>query len=80
MLKILIENMGQEVSNSRLPVSTYSQNKNELLTKVVLPIKKLAKEYFGQEISLTCSGGITEYYLRLERDEGIRIGMIQVLQ
>lgn len=46
MFKILLENMGKEVSNSKLPVSTYSQNKNEILGKVVLPIRKLAKEHF----------------------------------
>lgn len=56
MMKILLENMGKEVSNAKLPVSTYSQNKNEILSKVVLPIRKLAKEHFGKEISLQCSG------------------------
>jgi len=45
-MKILLENLGKEVSNTKLPVSTYSQNKNEILGKVVLPLKKLAKEYF----------------------------------
>lgn len=80
MLKILIENIGSEVSNSKLPVSTYSQNKNELLSKVVIPIKKIAKEHFWMEISLNCSGWITEYYLRLEKDESIRIGIIKKLQ
>lgn len=46
MMKILMENIGKEVSNSKLPVSTYSQNKNEILGKVVIPIRKLAKEHF----------------------------------
>ena len=46
MLKILMENIGKEVPNTYLPVSTYSQNKNEILSKVVLPIRKLAKEHF----------------------------------
>lgn len=80
MFKILIENMGNEVSNSKLPISTYSQNKNELQSKVVLPIKKIAKENFGSEIQLTCLGWITEYFLRLENDPSIRIGIIKKLQ
>lgn len=79
MMKVLIENIGREVSNSKLPVSTYSQNKNEILSKVVLPIKKLIKEYFWKEISLVCSGWITDYYLRLEKDDSIRIGLIKKL-
>jgi len=77
MMKILLENLGKEVSNTKLPVSTYSQNKNEILGKVVLPLKKLAKEYFWEELSLICSWWITDYYLRLERDESIRIGIIK---
>ena len=46
LLKILIENLWKEVSNSKLPVSTYSQNKNELLGKIILPIKKNSKRKF----------------------------------
>lgn len=80
MLRILLENMSKEVSNSELPISTYSQNKNEILSKIVLPIKKITKERFGQEISLTCSGWITEYYLKLNRDEDIRVGIIRKLR
>ena len=80
MLKLLLGNIGKEVLNSRLPSSTYSHNKNELLSKIILPIKKITKEHFGQEVSLTCSGWITEYYLRLDRDESIRIGIIKKLQ
>ena len=79
MLSILLEHMGEAVSNSKLPISTYSQNKNELLSKVVLPIKKLAQKYFGTELSLSCTGGVTEYFLTLEQDTGIRIGIIRVL-
>jgi hypothetical protein len=77
MLRILISNIGQEVSNAKLPISTYSQNKNEILGKIVLPLRKIVEKYFEKEISLTCSGGITEYYLRLEKDETIPIGIIE---
>ncbi len=55
MLRILIERIGEEVSNSKLPVSTYSQNKNEILGKVVLPLRKIVEKYFDREISITCS-------------------------
>lgn len=77
MLRLLIEHLWEEVSNSKLPVSTYSQNKNEILSKVVLPIRKISKEYFWKEISLVCSGGITDYFLLLEKDDDIRIGIIK---
>ena len=80
MMKILLENIGKEVPNTKLPISTYSQNKNEILGKVVIPLRKLAKEHFGEEILLICSWWITDYYLRLERNESIRIGIIKKIQ
>ena len=76
MFKILIWNIGNEVSNSELPISTYSQNKNEILSKVVLPIKRIAKQYFDSELLLTCSWWITDYFLRLDKNDDIRIGII----
>lgn len=79
VLKILMKNMWQEVSNTQLPLSTYSQNKTELLTKIVRPIKLLIQEYSGQEPSIYCSWGIGSYYLRLEKDDDIRIGIIEVI-
>jgi hypothetical protein len=79
MLKILLENISEEISNAKLPVSTYSQNKNEIIGKVILPIKKIAIQYFQKELSLFCSGGITAYYLRLEKDDEIPIGIIERL-
>ncbi len=80
MFRLLLENMWQEIANSKLPISTYSQNKNEILSKVILPIKKIVKEYFSIDLSLTCSWGITEYYMRLDKDEWIPIWIIQVLK
>jgi hypothetical protein len=55
MLRILISNIGQEVSNAKLPISTYSQNKNEILGKIILPLRKIVEKHFEKEISLTCS-------------------------
>jgi hypothetical protein len=46
MMRLLLGNIGKEVSNSRLPISTYSQNKNELLGKIIIPIQKITREYF----------------------------------
>lgn len=77
MLRVLLEHIGEEVSCTKLPVSTYSQNKNELLSKIILPLQKLARLYFSQEISLVCTGSISDYYLRLEPDDKIRIGIIR---
>ncbi len=46
MLRILLEHIGQEIPNTRLPVSTYAQNKNELLGKIILPFRKITEKHF----------------------------------
>jgi hypothetical protein len=46
MMKILIENIAKEVSNSELPTSSYSQNKNEITGKVIAPLRKLVLKHF----------------------------------
>ncbi len=56
MMTLVMKHMGETVSNQELPISTYSQNKNEILSKVILPIKRLTKEYFDKKLLLTCSG------------------------
>lgn len=80
VLRILIKNIGQEVSNSRLPISTYSQNKNEITTKIITPLKSLIEKHFGEDIALSCTWGITEYYLRLTSNIALPIGLIETLE
>ena len=46
MMKILLANIGKEVPNSALPNSSYSQNKNEIMSKVLVPLRKLVRKYF----------------------------------
>jgi hypothetical protein len=45
-MRILLENIGEEILNTSLPASSYSHNKNEIMGKIVLPIRKLTKKYF----------------------------------
>ena len=80
IMKILIQNMGKEISNSLLPASSYSHNKNEIMGKIVTPFRKLTKTYFWKELPLSCTGWVADYYLRLEHDDSIRIGTITKMQ
>ena len=77
MLYILLDHIGEEVSNAQLPVSTYSKNKNEILSKIILPIRRLSKEHFWVELALVCNWGISEYYMKLEKQQSIRIGILE---
>ncbi|MEI7558670.1 MAG: hypothetical protein WCJ45_08005 [bacterium] len=35
IMKVIFENMGKYVNNSKLPVSSYTKNKNEMVGKII---------------------------------------------
>ena len=71
VLDILLEHVWEFIHNSEFPVSSYSKNKNEMIWKIVLPLKNLIKESFWQDISLECSGSIYDFHMKLEGDHGL---------
>jgi len=76
ILSVLLANLGKEVSNNMLEVSSYSKNRNNILGKIILPLNILAKENFGKELELNCKGGLSEFHVSLkERD--ILIGVVR---
>ncbi|HBB04018.1 TPA: hypothetical protein DCZ39_03930 [Patescibacteria group bacterium] len=54
ILKVLIENIGKDISNKALPVSSYSKNKNDMLGKIVLPLIELIEKETGKKLPLIC--------------------------
>ena len=54
ILKILIENIGKDVSNKDFVVSSYSKNKNDMLGKIVLPLIELIEKETGKKMPLIC--------------------------
>lgn len=54
ILKILIENIGKEVSNKELPVSSYSKNKNDMQGKIIIPLLELIEKEIGKRLPLIC--------------------------
>lgn len=61
----LLENIGEEISNKDLPVSSYTSNKNEMLGKIILPLLKLVEEKTWEKLSLVCKWGITDFYIKM---------------
>jgi len=49
ILKILMENIGKDISNKELPVSSYSKNKNDMLGKIVIPLIELIEKETGKK-------------------------------
>lgn len=73
ILRILLSRLNQEVSNADLPVSSYSQSKNEIQGKIIIPLKKLILDRTGKKIDLTCKGSNTIFYLKLAKND-LKIG------
>lgn len=76
VLAMLIERMGQDISNKELPASSYSSNKNDMLGKITLPIMRIIRETYKEELPLSCTGGIGEFYLRLNPTT-VRMGVMR---
>jgi hypothetical protein len=76
MLLYAIENMGVDIPNRLLPLSSYSRSKNEMLWKIIIPLLKIIKEKTQKDLLLECYGGVYDYYLRLKKWD-VRIGVLR---
>ena len=54
ILKILIENIGKDISNKDFPVSSYSKNKNDMQGKIIIPLLELIQREIGKKLPLLC--------------------------
>lgn len=76
IFEILLRNIDKTITNIQLPMSSYSKNKNEFLTKIMMPLQKLIKEYYGNELDLECYWGINTFFLKLKRNNTVRIWLV----
>jgi len=65
IMKMVFEHMGKYVNNSKLPVSSYTKNKNEMVGKIIWPLQELVKKRFGEKLDLECTGSIVDFDLKL---------------
>ncbi len=65
IIKTLLSQKGQEISNQDLPASAYAESKNEMTGKIIIPLKKIVKEKTGKDLLLSCHGSNTHFFLKL---------------
>lgn len=65
IIKILFENMGAYVNNSKLPPSSYSKNKNDMVGKIIWPLQEFVQKKFNEKLDLKCTGNIINFDLKL---------------
>ena len=76
VLDCLVSRFWETVTSKELPYSSYSTQRNQMAGKIILPLKKLTKKYFGKEIDLECSGGLGWFNLILDEKE-IKIWVVK---
>jgi hypothetical protein len=69
VVKVLIDNLEKEMSNKQLPSSSYSKNKNEMMSKIVLPLLELIEKKTGKRLPLICKGSLYDFYMKLNRSD-----------
>ncbi len=65
-IMILLQHLWQEVSNKDFPISSYSKNKNEMVWKILVPLRKLMKNLCNIDIDISCIGWLYDYYMRMD--------------
>jgi hypothetical protein len=76
MLMTALKNIGSDVSNKQLPVSSYSKSKNDMVGKIILPLVKVIKDTIKKDIPIDCYGWMYDYFLRLKKNN-IRFGIMK---
>lgn len=56
----LFNHLWESIPNHKLPASTYSKNKNEMISKIILPLQQLISKQFGEQLEIQCSGTLYE--------------------
>lgn len=73
--KFIEKNRNALTSKDLLP-SSYTKNKNEMITKVINPFIKLIKDKCNQIIVISCNGPVTNYTIEFDLKD-IKIGIIK---
>ncbi len=60
IMLFLFNHLWEFVPNHKLPASTYSKNKNEMISKIILPLQQLIAKQFWEQLEIQCSGTLFE--------------------
>lgn len=65
ILKFLICHPNKSIPNDELPKSIYSEDRNELQSKIISPLLKAVKKHTGEKLNLSLTGGIVDFRIEL---------------
>ncbi|HMT01067.1 MAG TPA: hypothetical protein PKD96_01860 [Candidatus Absconditabacterales bacterium] len=78
LLSMLFSNLDTEISNKLLSASSYSKNKNEMISKIVLPLRKVVQEKLDKDLPIECSGKLSLFGVKLKKNS-VRVGFLKAM-
>jgi len=66
LFKTILQDRGKEINNKTLPISCYSKNKNEMIGKIILPLRKVVEKKIGKKLKLDCHGSLGNFFIKLD--------------
>jgi hypothetical protein len=66
ILLMLLDRPWEDIHHSDLPISGYSKSKNEMVGKIIVPLKNYILDQCGIELSLECHWWLYDFYIRLD--------------
>jgi hypothetical protein len=75
IMKYLMQHLGKDIPNKELPLSSYSKNKNEMVSKIVIPLLDLVEKKTKKKLPLICKGSLYDFYMKLNPSD-IEIAII----
>jgi len=55
VLEALLDAQGTSIHSKQLASSSYTKQKNQMVGKILLPLKELSKSVFDKDIAIECS-------------------------
>ena len=66
LLQSLLPHQGKKIVNSSLPPSSYTKNKNQMISKIVSPLKNIIFQQLKRDIVFECRWSLYEYRILLD--------------
>jgi len=66
MMELLLNSAEKRIKNKDLPISSYRNDRNELQSKIISPLKKAINKRLKKKLAIEIHGGITDFYIELK--------------
>ncbi len=66
LVKLLFSSPTKEILNKDMSSSSYSKNKNEMTSKIIVPLERWVKDTIGKDCIIKASGSLSEYSIYIK--------------